>query len=92
MRLIGAILFSACLALTGCGGDDTEEALAEAKKGFVDSCSEGPAADRCTCIWDEMLKAEGEEKMMALFYEAGAEGAVSEELSTITAEANAACV
>ena len=91
MKLVRAILFSACLALTGCGGDDTDEAMAEAKKGFVDSCSVGAPAERCECIWDEMLKAEGEEKMREHFATAGAQGTVSPELRAITEDANTAC-
>lgn len=91
MRLIGAILFSVCLALTGCAGDDTDEALVEAKQGYIDGCSEGVPEDRCQCLWDEMLEAEGEDKMMELFVEAGTEGAISEELKTITEDAAAAC-
>ena len=91
MKLVRAIFFSACLALTGCGGDDTDEAMAEAKKGFVDSCAVGVDVERCECIWDEMLEAEGEDKMIEHFTIAGSEGTVSPELRKITEDANAAC-
>ena len=61
MRALSIALVLGTVALVGCGGDDGDRTVADAKKELVDSCHkghEGDAADLklCQCTGDELQK------------------------------------